>query len=301
MKTMLKRLMIVFIGISGILAAAGLFLMDSTLSDLLNPVLIDEAPLIPDDLKTIPMKILIKNEEGSVHGLYMDVPDSDFIVLYCHDCNGNLFDRLEMMRRFKELGLSVFAVDYRGFGLSDHVEISDETFREDLKKIYDALRRKRWSASQIIIYGQGISVGIQGDLLASVQCAAWVMDNPIPALQDSTSNSIRRFLTVDRLSAYPALATFQGPVLVCYDDTMISSDTLARLHTIRASIDMCAVRGGRTRDRMDDVDWPAWRACMDVLIDGLAKTERPVAPMPLKPADKVTDNVAEKATEKAHE
>lgn len=277
MKKWLKGIIYIFIVVSGVLAGSGLLLMDSTLRNVINPVLMNEAPPEAESLKGMAMRIRAPKDEGFAHGLYLETPDSSFVVLYCHDLNGHLYHRLEMLRRFQALGLSVLALDFRGFGLSDPVEISDESFHTDMKKAYDSLRRHQWSSSQIIVYGQGLSAGIQGELLSETQCAAWIMDNPLPSLQDTTSNPIRRFLTVDRLSAYDALASFRGPVMVCYDNRVTDSSITDPLKQARPDMMMCACEGERTRERMDTVDWNAWNACMTEL---LKQIDAPPTPAP---------------------
>jgi len=285
----IKRTVYTLMILTGILAGTGLLLMDSTLRHTMNPVMISEAPPLPEDLNGIQMQIRIGQDDGFVDGLFIDVPESEFVVLFCHDLDGNIYDRLEMIRRLKDLGVSVLALDYRGFGISDPVEISDETFHTDLKKAYEALRRRRFSASRIIVYGQGLSAGIQGELIKENQCAAWIMDNPILSLQDTTDHPIRRFLTVGRLSAYEALTTFHGPVMVCYDPEETTSDTIETLQKIRPENITCPSPGQRTRDRMNTVDWQPWTDCMT----GILKQ--------LEPPDVPTPRIMKQPMEKTHE
>jgi len=274
MKKGIKIFIYGFVFITGLIAGIGLLLMDSTLQVLVNPVMIEEAPHVPEELNATSMKIRIK-DDIYIRGLYMNNPDSEFVVLFCHDGNGNIYHRYRMFEEFQKLGVSVFAIDFRGFGLSDSVEMSDEAFHKDLSKMYSALRRQKWSSSRIIIYGQGIFAGIQGDLLEKNQCAAWVLDNPIPSLKDSASNPIRQLLTVDRLSVYSAIKKVQGSIVLCCDPEIIGHDTVAKLTGLIPDIMLCEIAGNRTRDKLEDSDWDSWRECMTNMLGSIHKPDKP--------------------------
>lgn len=265
MKRVIKIVLLVFVFVSGSIAGIGLLLMDSTLKNLLNPVLLVEAPDVGSVENSMAMKIRVA-DDSFANGLYVTVPDAEFVVLYCHDGNGNLYENIEMVNAFTELGVSVLALDYRGFGMSSSVEVSDESMHKDLLKAYSALRREKWNSSRIIVYGQGISAGIQGDMLQKKQCAAWIMDNPIPSLQDSTESPIRQLLTVDRLSVFDSLSNLRAPVMVIYDETVVREDKIQKIQSSAVNFTRCTVRGNRSRDMYDSVDWDAWKTCMTDLL-----------------------------------
>jgi len=54
-----------------------------------------------------------------LHGWLMRHPTAKFTVLHLHGNAGNISDRLSLYLRWHRLGLSVFAIDYRGYGNSE--------------------------------------------------------------------------------------------------------------------------------------------------------------------------------------
>ena len=59
----------------------------------------------------------------SLHGWFIPSPDTESVALFCHGNAGNISHRLDSIRIFHDLGLSVFIFDYRGHGLLSLIHI----------------------------------------------------------------------------------------------------------------------------------------------------------------------------------
>lgn len=263
MKKFLKFSALVFLLVTGILAAAGIMVIDQSLTKALSPVLLKPPVNIPESLNAVP--VTIRNEaDESINALLINFPESSFIVLFCHSGKGNLYTHLEYIQHLKLLGISVLAIDYRGFGLSDQVDITDDTLISDIKQSYDLLREKNWMPQHIIFYGLGLSAGIQGDFLDDLPIGGWIMDNPIPSLQDALTGNVYRLLTANRLSLYNSLGRYQGAGLVFHDPDVVSDMILDALRSTNDTLMFCSVTGksaqGETRD------WMSWTACMETFL-----------------------------------
>lgn len=269
MKQLILKSIIFFMILTGTLAGIGLLIMDHSLSSALSPELLDTPGAIPESLDGIRNVIQVR-DQGELDAIYLDSPDSRFVVLYCHDLQGHLYQRIPMLEKFQELNVSVLAIDYRGFGASSKTKTTDETLGMDLKYAYEALLRKKWQIGQIIVYGQGLSAGIQGLLLNDKQAGGWILDNPIPSLQDAVRSRLARFLTAERLSLYQPLSRFKGPLMVCHDPGTIPATALAGLAKTRDGIEFCEIKGKRSPGEWESADWNAWTACMRRFLDQMA-------------------------------
>lgn len=93
-------------------------------------------------------------------------------VLYLHGSRWNLTGQLFRIKQLHELGFSVFAIDYRGFGksrLDAKEELpSETTVYEDARIGWDAMARLVPDGSKRYIYGHSLGGTIAVDLAASL-------------------------------------------------------------------------------------------------------------------------------------
>jgi len=93
-----------------------------------------------------------------------DVP----ILLYLHGSRWNVASSAFRARRMHDLGFSVLAVDYRGFGKSDAVTPSEELAAEDARAAWDWLGRHHPGQPRYI-FGHSLGGAIAIDLASTVQ------------------------------------------------------------------------------------------------------------------------------------
>ena len=264
----------IFLIVTGAIALIGLILIDQSLEKALNPVTLDQEIDLPDSLGATTLTIT-NFEKESLNAIYCEIPQSSHVILLCHGCQGHLYSYLELIEHIKTLDISVLAFDYRGFGLSDSVIISDETLIMDIKSGYNLLRQKNWNPQQIILYGQGLAAGIQGEFLKENSVGAWIMDNPIPSLSDAFTSKLYRLLTANRLSLYTSLEQFTGPGLVCYDAGIFPDTVLSAIQSTNNTLSFCKlpVEKAPTIGR----DWNFWTTCMKEFFEklGVPTTHQP--------------------------
>jgi pimeloyl-ACP methyl ester carboxylesterase len=207
-----KRLFWIFVVITGIIAGAGLLTMDFADKMIFHPTkLTEKEAVLPDDLPMTSLKI----DEGPVllDGRYLEVPDAKYVVMICHNGVGNLYDRADFYRFWKDLGLSVMAFDYRGFGLSLGDNLTEESIKEDANGVYGRLLHLKWSTRQIILYGQGIGAYATAEIAERSSCAAWIAENPIPSLDSIMPDYFRRLLLKGRFNLRALLPKMDIPAL----------------------------------------------------------------------------------------
>jgi fermentation-respiration switch protein FrsA (DUF1100 family) len=116
-----------------------------------------------------------------IHGWF--VPgDSTVTLLYFHGNAGNISHRLHSIRQFHDLGLSVFIIDYRGYGESDG-RPSEKGLYRDAEAAWQYLTEDRAiPEADIILFGRSLG----GSL------AAWLADEhgPRALIVDSAFTSV---------------------------------------------------------------------------------------------------------------
>ncbi|MEG3842409.1 alpha/beta fold hydrolase, partial [Microcoleus sp. herbarium14] len=87
------------------------------------------------------------------------------VVLYLHGNGSNVGANVEHANRFHRLGLSIFMIDYRGYGKSQGDFPSESQVYEDAQLAWDYLVKQRGiHPSQIYIYGHSLGGAIAIDL-----------------------------------------------------------------------------------------------------------------------------------------
>ncbi|CAM3908246.1 Serine aminopeptidase S33 domain-containing protein [Paracidovorax anthurii] len=103
-----------------------------------------------------------------LHGLWLPSDRADApVLLYLHGARWNVSGSAGRMRRMKDLGFSVLAVDYRGFGRSSPTLPSEATALEDARAAWDWLAQRAPDAPRYI-FGHSLGGAIAIDLAAMV-------------------------------------------------------------------------------------------------------------------------------------
>lgn len=281
MRKIITWIIPIFLIITGAIALIGLILIEQSLEKTLNPAILDQEVELPSSLNATTLTIT-NSEKESLNAIYCEVPESSHVVLFCHGGQGHLYSYLDLIEQIKMLDVTVLAFDYRGFGLSDSVPISDETLIMDVKSGYNLLRQRSWNPQNIILYGQGLAAGIQGEFLNDYSVGAWIMDNPIPSLQDAFTGKLFRLLTTNRLSLYNSLEKFTGAGLVCYDSDHVSDTVLTAIQTTNNRLTFCRLPVGQSQNT--GRDWDFWTTCMQHFFEklGISKSTQTYRYFPKK-------------------
>ncbi|MCA9801017.1 MAG: alpha/beta fold hydrolase [Cyanobacteria bacterium HKST-UBA02] len=113
----------------------------------------------------------------SLKGLLYRVPESEDIVLFSHGNGGNLNYCRSFLQAVLKAKVSVFAYDYRGYGMSQGSPSVDGVM-DDAKAAYDYLRdRLGYESSRIVLYGSSLGGGVSTQLARLRQCKAIMLDS----------------------------------------------------------------------------------------------------------------------------
>lgn len=119
-----------------------------------------------------------------LHGWFIPAPGAGSTILFLHGNAGNLGDRLEKIEMFHRIGLNVFIVDYRGYGLSDG-RPSERGIYRDAAAAYDYLiARKDLGNPRIVAYGVSLGGTAAVDLAQNRPVDALILEATFTSAAD---------------------------------------------------------------------------------------------------------------------
>ena len=167
-----------------------------------------------------------KQEAGQGETGAATPPGHGKTLLFFHGNAGNLSHRLESLALFNRLGLSVFIIDYRGFGNSDGKPSVDGTVR-DAGAAWDWLARQGTAPENIVIFGRSLGGGVAAALAAERQAGGLILESTFTCLEDVAAGMfpwlpVGLFIPQDYDTA-ARLASVRCPVLFVHspDDEVV--------------------------------------------------------------------------------
>ena len=129
--------------------------------------------------------VFITTTDGvKINGWYINCDNSRGTVLFYHGNGGNISHRSDSIRIFNSLGMSVFIIDYRGYGES---EGSPSIKGVDL----DALAAWNWLLSEkaippdkILLFGRSLGGAVAVELMRTAKPKAAILESTFSSLAD---------------------------------------------------------------------------------------------------------------------
>lgn len=136
-----------------------------------------------------------------LHGWFIANEAARGTLLFFHGNAGNISHRLESISIFHELGLSVFIIDYRGYGQSEG-KVSERGTYRDAEAAWEYLTQTRnISADKVIIFGRSLGASIAAWLASKHTPAALILESGFSSVP-SMAKRIYPFLPVHWLASF---------------------------------------------------------------------------------------------------
>ena len=188
----------------------------------------------------IPFHSEITGDEARLHGLWLaaeDRPTSGPVLLYLHGARWNVEGSAPRIRRMQQLGFSVLAIDYRGFGKSSAGLPSEEMAYEDARAAWKWLAEHHGSRPRYV-FGHSLGGAIAIDLAARVPDEQGVIvEGTFTSIPDVASSMKWGWLPLgplitQRFESINKVDKLQSPLLVVHgtDDALIPSSLGQRLY-----------------------------------------------------------------------
>ena len=142
-------------------------------------------------------------------------------LLYLHGARWNLTGSVTRIERWRELGFSVLAVDYRGFGKSSDVSPSEENAYEDAEAAWEYLATLAPGRPRVIV-GHSLGGAIAAELARRrPEAAGLVLEATFTSVEDMIAHTRWGFLPVSliltqRFDTLSKLEHIKVPVLVSH-------------------------------------------------------------------------------------
>jgi len=122
---------------------------------------------LPDGVHEMDIPVASADDVQHMHAWWWPAARADApAVLYFHGSRWNLTGQLSRIRALHDFGLSVLAVDYRGFGKSDGGTPSEQSVYEDARAAWREFATLVPDPARRIIYGHSLGGAVAVDLAA---------------------------------------------------------------------------------------------------------------------------------------
>jgi len=156
-----------------------------------------------------------------LHGLWCRSADGPHdpegkLLLWFHGNAGNLADRLDMVGDLCRLPVTIFIVDYRGYGLSEG-KPSEEGLYLDAQAAWDYLTTvRRVPPERIVLFGKSLGGAVAVDLATKVRPAGLIVQSAFTSVPDMAAVAmpfIPRILVRTKLNSLENIKSIQCPKL----------------------------------------------------------------------------------------
>ena len=223
-----------------------------------------------------------------MHAWFLPSPDANApVVLYLHGARWNLTGSVTRIERWRKLGFSVFAVDYRGFGRSADIAPTEAFAYQDAEAAWDHLARLAPGKPRYIV-GHSLGGAIAVELARRhPEASGLVLEATFTSVQDMIDTSPWGFLPVgliltQRFDALSKIGEVRMPVLIAHGtrDSIVPVQMSERLYeAARAPKKLLKVEGAGHHN-LSGAGFDQYRAAIAELFDrgqALGPGDRPHA------------------------
>ena len=194
--------------------------------------------LTPDDVNLPYRDVYLKSAAGTrIHGWYVPHEQPRATLLFLHGNAGNISQRLDSVKFFYSMGLSVFIIDYQGYGRSSGSPSEAGTY-QDARAAWSFLTgEQKLPPRQVIVFGRSLGGAVAVWLAAEYHPGALIIESTFTSIAD-LGKHYYPYLPVQWLTRirYPTLDRISGvrcPLLVIHsrDDEIIPFEQGQRLYS----------------------------------------------------------------------
>ena len=128
--------------------------------------------------------VSIETTDGvTLHGWFITGRSSQ-VLLFFHGNAGNISHRLDSIRLFQDLGLSVLIIDYRGYGQSEGRTTERGIYRDADAAWRYLIEDRGIVASDIVIFGRSLGASVASRLAAQQQPLALIVESSFTSVPD---------------------------------------------------------------------------------------------------------------------
>ena len=213
----------------------------------------------------------------TLHGWWMPHPAPRGQVIYWHGNGGNLSLWLDVLVDLRGQGLSVLAVDYRGYGASTGTASERGIYRDaEAAHAYFA-QHLRQTGTPVVIWGRSLGCAVASYAAAKSAPDAMILESPFPDVRSLfAGNPIMlglSFFSTYRFPTTAHLQEYRGRLLVIHGaaDSIIPFSAGRRVFERAASADKVFVELEGADHNDPHSTHPAYWPAVHRFLDGAAR------------------------------
>ena len=182
----------------------------------------------PADIGLAYETVWMETSDGvRLHAWYLPHAEARGTVLFFHGNAGNISHRLDSLRLFHDLGLSVLIFDYRGYGRSEGRPDEEGTHQDALAAWRHLTETRGIAPRRIVLFGRSLGAALAAWLAARERPGALILESAFTSVPDLAAELYwwlpARRLTRLHYNTRDYLAEVVCPVLVVHspDDEII--------------------------------------------------------------------------------
>ena len=225
--------------------------------------------------------------KARLHGLWLEADaatadDKQPVLLYLHGARFNVTGSAPRIRRLQEMGFSVLAIDYRGFGKSTAGLPSESSAYEDAHAAWQWLAEK-YPQRPRYIFGHSLGGPIAINLATEVNDESGVIvESTFTSIADVVGSTgwgwmPWSLLITQRLAAVEKVAHIGSPLLVVHgsEDRLIPTMLGKKLYDAAAQPKQFVLVEGGSHHNTNQVGQPQYRAALAQLM-GIRQRPGPI-------------------------
>ncbi len=182
----------------------------------------------PTDIQLPYEDVQLESSQGNtIHGWFIPHPEATATLLFFHGNGGNISHRLDSINIFHQLRLSVFIIDYQGYGRSEGKPSETATYDDALSAWRFLTEQKQIAPEMILIFGRSLGAAVAAWLAAQHAPRALILESAFTSVTDM-GKMLYPLLPANLLTRYPydtlgRIQTIRCPILVLHspDDEII--------------------------------------------------------------------------------
>jgi fermentation-respiration switch protein FrsA (DUF1100 family) len=123
-------------------------------------------------------------DEIIISGWYIPAENEKGVLIFCHGNAGNISHRLDSIKNFNKLGLSVLIFDYRGYGKSDGKPSERGTYLDAAAAWEYLINVKHKSPENIILFGRSLGAAIAAETALRNNPAGLIIESAFTSVPD---------------------------------------------------------------------------------------------------------------------
>ena len=140
--------------------------------------------MTPTDVGMDFQDVSIATTDGvMLHGWFI-AGRSSRVLLFFHGNAGNISHRLDSIAQFRELGLSVLIIDYRGYGQSTGRTTESGIYRDADAAWRYLIDDRGIVANDIVIFGRSLGASVASWLASEYQPSALIVESSFTSIPD---------------------------------------------------------------------------------------------------------------------